>query len=128
MSCPGLHCPGCGGGGKASALIGLVILAAVCAALDRILHALEEALIVTGIVAACGILALIAAGILGVVRRMRSEHLMSVVAPPSREAVTATVIPQASQGTAPVIEAPAIHFNFYGVPAGRGRHHRGVAP
>ena len=121
MSCPGLHCPGCGDGGKLPATVGLVILAAVFALLDRILHAIEEALVITGILAACAILALVTAGILGVVHRMRSEHLMSVVqiAPEPRETVTATVIPQVTGGTPPLaIEHHVIHHHVWEGPAG----------
>jgi hypothetical protein len=120
MSCPGLHCPGCGDGGKLSAIVGLALLAAVCAVLDRILHVLEDALVITGIVAACGILSIAAVAILGVVRRLRSEHLMSVasIGPPSREAVTATVIPQVTEGTTP-LAAIENHYHIHFDPADR---------
>ena len=116
----GYHWSPCrGGGGNLSALAGLLVLAAVCAVLDKILHVLEDALVITGIVAACGILSIAAVAILGVVHRMRSEHLMTVsIGPPPRETLTATVIPQVGEGAMPrAIEHHVIHHHVWEGPA-----------
>lgn len=116
----GYHWTPCRGGGNATGLLWVVLLAAVAAVLDRILHALEDALVITGIVAACGILSIAAVAILGVVRRLRSEHLMSVasIPAPSREPVTATVIPQVTEGTTP-LAAIENHYHIHFDPADR---------
>jgi MFS family permease len=119
MSCPGLHCPGCSGGQSlgilAGAVIGLVVVA------ETVQWVAERIFWIGGTLAVCFALSVAASMWLetradqrgrawGAARGIYSRA--DYIAPEPLCAVTATVIPQASQGTqAPAIEQH-VHFHF----------------
>jgi hypothetical protein len=119
MSCPGLHCPGCSGGQSLGILAGGIV--AFVVAYETVAWVRRDGLEIGLTLAACFALAVAASMWLetradqrgrawGAARGIYSRA--DYIAPEPLCAVTATVIPQASQGTqAPAIENH-VHFHF----------------
>ena len=114
MACGGLHCAGCGGGSVAPVLA----FAAFCGVDWVVTHIVEVAIVS----ATCGVLAV--AAMVALMRwadRRDARHVamgpLMVTRAAAAPVVTARVIPQVSQGTAP----PAIvnHYHVHFDPADR---------
>jgi hypothetical protein len=104
MSCPGLHCPGCGGGGGVIAPLAAIGIGA--AVLEIVLDLLW--LIIAATIS-CAVLSVAAVVVLSRLTARREaayaasprHQALIGAAPPVAASVTATVIPQVSQGTGP---------------------------
>jgi hypothetical protein len=115
MSCPGLHCPGCGGGGGAIAPLAAIAIGA--AVLEIVLDLLW--LIIAATIS-CAVLSVAAVVVLSRLTGRREaayaaspRHQALIGAGPSAAAsVTATVIPQVSHGTGPRAIERHVHIHF----------------
>ena len=106
MACSGLHCAGCAAGaavpvGPIVAYLGLAWVA-------------EHLAEVIAVSAACGILSVVAVVALSrITARREAEFGTQLAARRERETLTATVLPQVSQGAVPVIENH-VHYHYHG--------------
>jgi hypothetical protein len=111
MSCPGLHCPGCGGGGGVIAPLAAIGIGA--AVLEIVLDLLW--LIIAATIS-CAVLSVAAVVVLS---RLTARREAAYAASPRHQAligavpsVAASVRPQVAGGTVPAIENHYhVHFN-----------------
>jgi hypothetical protein len=104
MSCPGLHCPGCGDSGG-----GVVIVAALAVAAEVIIDAFWWLL--AGTIAAA-VISLAVVILLTRATSRREATFAAQLAARRPIAVAATATPQVSQGTAPAIEQH-VHHHYH---------------
>lgn len=109
MSCSGLHCAGCAGGAAVP-----VVPLAVVFSLAWIAEHLVEVIVMCGVSGTLAVLVVVALMRWGERQDARRAQIWAArKAAASRPSITATVIPQASRGTALAIENH-VHYHYHG--------------
>jgi hypothetical protein len=107
MSCPGLHCAGCAGGG-AVAPVGTL------AAAFGLAWVAEHLVEVIAVSATCGVLAV--AAVVALMRwtdRREAGFAAALAERRERQALTATATPQVTRGTTPPAIEYHVHHHYY---------------